>query len=201
MNLQRINDERLKNKNLKNIRFAYALQTLGIVAILAYNYVVKEVKNDPVWIVFLASTVILAFLSLKSDERLISKNLQKIRIAYVIQIIGIWCVLIYDFISGGIDKLSENPLWIVFIISTVVLTFLSMSTSVDYEDDRINAKKGLTISSIAVAIISIITGILISLNNDSTIYDGTLAGIVILICGLIPFIFLYGLRDIKNNDT
>lgn len=44
MKIQKINDERLIVKNLKNIRMIYTLQALGIIAILAYNYVSSGVE-------------------------------------------------------------------------------------------------------------------------------------------------------------
>src|SRR5690625_3436413 len=106
MKMQRINDERLIMQNLKNIRIIYALQTLGMVAILGYNYITNGmvgVKQNPLWIVFIASTVILAFLSLTTDERLVSKNLQKIRKAYPAKPFVTEAILGMDFVSGGLD--------------------------------------------------------------------------------------------------
>src|SRR5699024_2431130 len=134
MQLQRINDERLKFKNMKNILIIYALQTLGIIGILAYDFVVKGldgIKENPfLLILFIISTIILALLSITVDERLVLKNLQKIRIAYDVQVIGIVGILAYDFVTkGGLDGVKENPLWLIFIMSTAILAFLSMDIS------------------------------------------------------------------------
>ncbi|MGM8365187.1 hypothetical protein ACLIBG_06860 [Virgibacillus sp. W0181] len=204
MKLQRISDERLAIKNLKNIRIAYALQTLGMLAILGYNLItngIDGIKESPLWIVFIASTVILAFLSLTTDERLISKNLQKIRIAYAVQIIGIVGILGFDFIADGMNGVKQNPLWIVFILSTVVLAFLSMNTSVDYEDDKVSAKKGLTFSTIAVTLISIVIGALTSFSDGFNAINGVLIGLIFLVCGLIPFIFLFAVRNRQGKES
>lgn len=73
LNIQKINDERLVLKNMKNIRVAYVLQTLGIIAILGFQFVssgMNGIKESPLWIVFIASTILLAFLSPTADERL-----------------------------------------------------------------------------------------------------------------------------------
>jgi len=159
MKIQRINDERLIIKNLKNIRITYAFQTLGILSILGYYFVtngIDGIKANPLWIVFVISTIILAFLSKSTDERLTLKNLQKIRIAYAIQMVGIVGVLGYDFIASGMGEVRENPLSFVFIMSGTILAFLSMNNSVDHENELTSAKKGLIISLIALVLISII---------------------------------------------
>lgn len=205
MKIQRINDERLSIKNLKNIRIAYALQTLGMLAILGYIYVtngIDGIKESPLWIVFIVSTVILAFLSMSTDERLVLKNLQKIRIAYAVQIIGIVGVLAYDRITkGGLDGMWENPLWLVLIISNTILVFLSMDISIDHEDNKPSAKKELMVSTIAVTLISVTIGIFTAFSDKSNIFDGILTGSVFLICGLIPFLFLLASRKRKSDES
>ncbi|WP_239984643.1 hypothetical protein [Lentibacillus sediminis] len=202
--MQPINDERLIIKNMKNIRIIYALQTLGIVAILGYDFVIigmDGIKENPLWLVFIASTVLLAFLSMTSDERLALKNLQKLRIAYGVQILGIVGILGYDFITSGMDGMRENPLSFVFIVSMTIGAFLSMNVNVDHENNKTSAKKELIISLIVVALISIIVGIFTSFSEGFTAIGGLLAGVIILICGLIPFTFLFYLRKTKDDDN
>lgn len=200
-NIQPIQDERLKTQNLKNIRFVYALQTIGILIVLGIESV-KEGKigftDSPVAILFIASTVVLAFLSLKSDERLVAKNLQKIRIAYAIQVIGIVGISTYDFIQGGMDSMFENPLWIVFIISTVVLTLLSMNISVAHEREPSQPGKGLAISIIIISIIAVTVGFLTARTDNNTTLDGVLTASAFFIAGVIPFILLFSIR--KRNE-
>lgn len=204
MKIQRINDERLIITNLKNIRTVFAFQTLGIMSILGSNFVtngIDGIKANPLWIVFVASTIVLAFLSITTDERLALKNLQKIRIAYAVQMLGIVGILGYDFIASGWDGMKESPLWFVFIVSGTILAFLSMNVSVDHEDDAISAKKGLTISLIALVLTSIIIGISTSFSEGFTVIDGILAGVIFSICGLVPFLFLFYSRKRKGDES
>lgn len=181
MKIQRINDERLIITNMKNIRTVFAFQTLGIMSILGYNFITNGIdglKANPLWIVFVASTIILAFLSMSTDERLALKNLKKIRIAYAVQMLGIVGILGNDFIASGWDGMRANPLWFVFIVSGTILAFLSMNVSVDHENDVISAKKGLIISLIALVLTSIIIGISTSFSEGFTVIDGILAGVI-----------------------
>ncbi|GAB4074718.1 hypothetical protein GCM10028778_22210 [Barrientosiimonas marina] len=203
MKVQRINDERLAIKNLKNIRLVYTLQTLGIIGLLGYDLIsngLSSIKGNPLWLVFITSIVVLAFMSFgSSDERLALKNLQKIRVAFVIQLLGIFGILGYDLISKGMDGMKENPLWFVFSLSTLILVFLSMNISVDYEGDEKSAGKGLGISTIVLVLISIsVVFFTIYLNETSTLVDGLLAGGILFICGFLSFLFLYGLRRGKE---
>lgn len=203
MTIQKINDERLIIKNMKNLRIIYALQTLAIIALLGYNFVTNGMDGiikDPLWIVFLASTILLAFLSRTTDERLALKNLQKIRISYAVQTMGILGIVGYDFIIAGMDGMKENPLWIIFIVSTIILAFLSMNISVDHESNKKSAKKGLAISLSVVALISVTIGIFTAFSEGFTAIDGILIGGIFLICGLVPFLYLFGLRKRKGDD-
>lgn len=202
MKLQRINDERLIIKNMTNIRLVYALQTLGIVGLLGYDFIsngLSSIKENPLWIVFVASTVVLAFMSFNSDERLAYENLKKIRMAYAVQLLGIVGILGYDLVTTGIDRMHANPLWLVFTISTLVLIFLSMNISVDYENNKKPAGKGLAISSVVLIIISVTVGIFtVTLDDTSTIVDGLLMGGILFVCGFISFLYLFGLRKSKE---
>lgn len=204
MKIQRINDERLAIKNLKNMRIVYTLQALGIIAILGYNFItngIDGVIENPLWIVFIASTIVLAFMSFGKDERLTLRNLQITRIAYAIQVIGFVVILGYDYVAGGMEKARENPIWILFIVSTTILAFLSMNISVDYENSKKSAKKGLVISFIAVALISTTIGVFTAISDGHTTTDGIITGLVFLVCGFIPFFFLYTLRTKKEDDA
>jgi len=199
--LQKINDERLMLKNLKNMCVTYAIQMIGIIGILAYELVTQGIYGiiaEPgLWIVFLVSTIMLAFLSSNPDERLLWKNLQKIRIAYAVQLIGIWTILIYDLLTKG-HEIHESPLWFVFIVATLVLVLLSMNISVDYsEKSKKSGKRELLISLIIVTLICIAVGIFTSLSEG--LIFGVLVGALFLICGIIPFLFLHHLRK-KSHD-
>ena len=64
------------------------------------------------------------------DERLKLKNLHNIRITYGVQTLGILGILIYEWVTKGIDGMTKNPLWFVFILTSIVSAFLSMDIGV-----------------------------------------------------------------------
>ncbi len=80
------------------------------------------------------------------DERLKLKNLKNIRIAYIVQTVGIIGILGYDLVTKGLDGMTANPLWFVFMITTVIFAYLTISISIDHETDEKSPKKGLTVS-------------------------------------------------------
>lgn len=53
--MKKIKDERLQIQNLKNIRIIFLIQNLGIIGILAYDYLSKgmeQMRNNPLWLLF-----------------------------------------------------------------------------------------------------------------------------------------------------
>lgn len=133
------------------------------------------------------------------DERLVLQNLKNIRIAYIIQTIGILGILGYDFATKGLDGMRENPLWLVFIITAVISAYLSMSISADHESNKINPQKNLNISLFVLVLISTVIGFFVALTNGFSIINGVIMGGILFICGLIPIVYIYNLR-IKRQD-
>lgn len=134
-----------------------------------------------------------------TDERLILKNLKNIRIAYAIQTLGILGILGYDWITKGSEEMFKNPLWFVFMLSITVVSFFSMTISVDHEVQKRAPKKSLLISIAIIAIISIAVGIFAPFENESGPISGFITGGVFFICVLTPCICLYYIR-IKRKD-
>ena len=66
-----------------------------------------------------------------TDERLKLKNLENIRVLFLVQTIGIIGILGYDLVTTGMNGMTSNPLWYVLILTGVVSAYLSMSISVD----------------------------------------------------------------------
>jgi len=65
--MKKITDERLQLQNLKNIRVLFLIQTVGIIAILAYDLVTKGMEGmtgNPLWFVLLITGVASAYLSM-----------------------------------------------------------------------------------------------------------------------------------------
>lgn len=128
------------------------------------------------------------------DERLVLRNLQHIRIAYFVQTLGILLILGYELIRGGLEGMRDNPIWSVFMVMTVVYAYLSMSTNVEHERENSSPKKSLTIGLVVTTAIAAGVTVLTSLTPGFAWIDGLLIGGILLICGIIPVIYLYRLR-------
>lgn len=135
-----------------------------------------------------------------TDERLIIRNLQHIRIVYIVQTLGILVILGYELFQGGLDGMRENPVWLVFMISTIVYTYLTMSTSVDHEKQIKSPKKSLIIGLLVVLFVAITVGILTSLTPGYNWGSGALVAAVFIFCGAIPSYYIYRLRLKKQDD-
>ncbi|WMT41958.1 hypothetical protein RE628_05835 [Paenibacillus sp. D2_2] len=134
-----------------------------------------------------------------TDERLILLNLKNIRIAFIIQTIGVLGILGYDAVKKGLEGMTDNPLWLVFMITAVALGYLSMSNSVDHESEKVNPKKSLKISLVVISLISIVVGFLVSRSEGFTIINSVIIGGILLSCALVPVIYTYKLR-VKRLD-
>ncbi|MGD6964142.1 hypothetical protein ACQCVB_18230 [Fictibacillus phosphorivorans] len=135
-----------------------------------------------------------------TDERLVLQNLKNIRIAYIIQTVGILGILGYDLVTKGLDGMRENPLWLVFILTTAISAYLSMSISADHESNKINPQKSLSISLVVIVFISTVVGFFVSLTDGFDIIDGVIMGGILFICGFIPIVYIYSLRK-KRQDA
>ncbi|MDQ0163456.1 hypothetical protein [Bacillus alveayuensis] len=136
-----------------------------------------------------------------TDERLLIKNLKNIRIAFVIQSVGIIGILLYDAITKGITSMTHQPLWIVFMITSIVLGYLQMSISIDYENPSKKVKpstyfKGLS----AILGISIVIAFLVYLSPESGLKESNIVGIVLFLSMLAPYSYIYYLRKKKYED-
>ncbi|MFD1609320.1 hypothetical protein [Oceanobacillus luteolus] len=133
------------------------------------------------------------------DERLKLKNLENIRIAFIIQTFGIVAILVFDFVSKGMEEMTGNPLWIVFLITMVAFSYLSMNISIEYEKPRKSPKKSLGIWLSVLVFLSILIGFLSTIGEQYTAATGVMVGGIIFICGLIPALYIYYLRK-KNRE-
>lgn len=129
-----------------------------------------------------------------TDERLVLRNLQNIKIAYIVQTMGVLCILGYDFIQGGMERMRENPLWMVFMLTTVVAGYLSMSIGVEHEKEIKDPKKSFIIGMVVLTVIVAVFAYLTSITPNFGWGDGLLIGAIIFICGFIPIVYAYKLR-------
>ncbi|MEH7444862.1 hypothetical protein V7201_21395 [Bacillus sp. JJ1122] len=134
------------------------------------------------------------------DERLILSNLEHIKVTYIIQTIGILSILGYDFFQGGLEGMRQNPLWLVFILTSVVYAYLSMRENVEKEKEVKQPRKSFFVSIAVLSIIVLTVGYLTFISPDSTSIDGLIIGTILFICGIIPVYYIYRLREKQNQD-
>ncbi|HDX9578718.1 TPA: hypothetical protein ROX88_002263 [Bacillus pseudomycoides] len=135
-----------------------------------------------------------------TDERLILRSLQHIKIAYIVQTIGILCILGYDCIQGGMERVTRNPLWMVFMLTAIVAGYLSMSVSVEHEKEIKDPKKSFIVSMVVLTVIATAFAYLTSITPNFGWGDGLLIGVIVFICGIIPVVYIYKLRVKQIRD-
>ncbi|MFI8684827.1 hypothetical protein [Rossellomorea sp. NPDC077527] len=135
-----------------------------------------------------------------TDERLILQNLKNIRVLFLFQNVGIIGILAYDFITSGLSGMTDNPLWFLFIMTTIVSAYLSMNISVNHEEERHPPKKSLLIAIMVVTILSVLLGVITTIPEGENMTDGIIVGGVTLICGVIPAIYVYSIRKKRNTE-
>ncbi|SFA84412.1 hypothetical protein SAMN04488072_102272 [Lentibacillus halodurans] len=47
----------------------------------------------------------------------------------MVQSVGIIAILLYDVITKGLSTMTDNPLWFVFMVTVIVLTWLNLRIS------------------------------------------------------------------------
>ncbi|TMU87224.1 hypothetical protein FGG79_03560 [Bacillus sp. BHET2] len=135
-----------------------------------------------------------------TDERLVLQNLKNMRVLFLFQNFGMMGILAYDFLTRGLDGMTDNPLWYLFIMTSVVSAYLSMSISVDHEESSKSPKKRLGISIVVVVTIASIFAVLTSLSEGYDPVDGGLVGLVLFVCGLIPVLYVYSIRKKRMKE-
>lgn len=78
------------------------------------------------------------------DERLILQTLKNVRIAFLFQSLGIIGILGYIGFTEGIDQITKSSLWLLFILTSIVLSYLQLSVSIDVEE----GEKGNKVNSL-----------------------------------------------------
>ena len=136
------------------------------------------------------------------DERLIIQNLRNIRIAFVFQTLCILGILIYDGISKGFTKVTDNPLWLVFIVTSVILGYLNLSISVDEYETHNGKKQGPYYKNVILSMgVGVIFSVITILTPEGTIRDAVIIGGVMFLCFLVPFTVVYYLRKKRSDEN
>lgn len=128
------------------------------------------------------------------DERLILRNLQNIKIAHIVQTIGVLFILGYNFFQDGPEAMLENPLWMVLILTTIIYGYLSMGISIEHEKKIKNPKKSFALSLVVLIIITVAVGYFVSITPHFNWLNGLFFGTLAFICGFIPCYYIYRLR-------
>ena len=74
------------------------------------------------------------FLNRLSDERLLAKNLRNIRIAFVVQTLGVIAVLGYEWIKNGSRAMFDEPLHLVLLVTLTVYMALTIPIARENEE-------------------------------------------------------------------
>ena len=122
--MKKITDERLILKNLKSIRGAYAIQTLGILGILGFDWIAKGSEamfENPLWFVFIISTTTLAFFSMDiSVAHEARKRTPKISLGISTIIIALISIAVGIFVPFSSKSDSINGLIVGGVLFIVV---------------------------------------------------------------------------------
>ena len=138
------------------------------------------------------------------DERLILKTLKNIRIAFLFQSLGIIGILGYIGFTEGMDQITKSPLWLLFILTSIVLSYLQFSVSIDVEegekDIKLTPYYKIILRSLIVG--TIIAIIYIIFSPERPLFEALLTGSIFFICFLISYSVSYFIkkRRLQDND-
>ncbi|PED95506.1 branched-chain amino acid ABC transporter substrate-binding protein [Bacillus toyonensis] len=138
------------------------------------------------------------------DERLILKTLKNIRIAFLFQSLGIIGILGYIGFTEGMDQITKSPLWLLFILTSIVLSYLQLSVSIDVEEGEKDIK---LIPYYKIILRSLIVGTIIAIiyiifSPERPLFEALLTGSIFFICFLISYSVSYFIkkRRLQDND-
>ncbi|PRT12526.1 branched-chain amino acid ABC transporter substrate-binding protein [Bacillus thuringiensis] len=138
------------------------------------------------------------------DERLILQTLKNIRMAFLFQYIGVVGILGYIGFTEGIDQITKSPLWLLFMLTSILLAYLQLSVSIDVEEGEKEIKLTpyykLVLRSLLIGII--ITIIYLIFIPERPLFEAILTGSVFLICFLVSYSVSYFIkkRRLQDND-
>ncbi|HDR4722612.1 branched-chain amino acid ABC transporter substrate-binding protein [Bacillus cereus group sp. Sample62] len=136
------------------------------------------------------------------DERLILKTLKNIRIAFLFQSLGIIGILGYIGFTEGMDQITKSPLWLLFILTSIVLSYLQLSVSIDVEegekDIKLTPYYKIILRSLIVG--TIIAIIYIIFSPERPLFEAILTGSIFFICFLISYSISYFIKKRRLQD-
>ncbi|MED0979359.1 branched-chain amino acid ABC transporter substrate-binding protein [Bacillus paramycoides] len=136
------------------------------------------------------------------DERLILQTLKNIRIAFLFQSIGIIGILGYIGFTEGMDQITKSPLWLLFILTSILLSYLQLSISIDVEESEKEIKLTpyykLVLRSFIVGIIMAIIYIIFS--PERPLFEAILTGSILFVCFLTSYSVSYLIKKRRLQD-
>lgn len=120
------------------------------------------------------------------DERIELQRLKNIRLAFIIQSAGIIGILLFQLITAGPLGLIKNPLWILFILITIILNYQNLKIADELEDETTNPGPYYRVILYAMTF-AVIMGILANFFPGDKPANAFLVGLIVFICFLIPF--------------
>ncbi|WEG13269.1 branched-chain amino acid ABC transporter substrate-binding protein [Pullulanibacillus sp. KACC 23026] len=140
----KIKDERLLLIQLKNIRIVFFFQNLCMIALLVYDGIKDgfvQVTQNPLWIIWVFSAALLAFLNLRISVEMESGKPNKRKAPYY-EKVGM--SLAIGLIIGLIMRLSGSPtrdslitgsvIFICVLIPSSIIHYLRKKQSQDFDD-------------------------------------------------------------------
>ncbi|AZV68256.1 branched-chain amino acid ABC transporter substrate-binding protein [Bacillus cereus] len=124
--------------------------------------------------------------------------------AFLFQYIGVVGILGYIRFTEGIDQITKSPLWLLFMLTSILLAYLQLSVSIDVEEGEKEIKLTpyykLVLRSLLIGII--ITIIYLIFIPERPLFEAILTGSVFLICFLVSYSVSYFIkkRRLQDND-
>ncbi len=137
------------------------------------------------------------------DERLILQTLKNIRITFLFQSLGIIGILGYIGFTEGLDQMTKSPLWLLFILTSIVLSYLQLSISIDVEESEKDIQltpyyklvfRSLIVGIVMAAIIYII------FSPERPLFEAILTGSILFICFLVSYSVSYFIKKRRLQD-
>jgi membrane glycosyltransferase len=136
------------------------------------------------------------------DERLILQTLKNIRIAFLFQSLGIIGILGYIGFSEGIDQITKSPLWLLFILTSILLSYLQLSVSIDVEENEKEMKLTpyykIVLRCLVIGIIMAIIYIIFS--PERPLFEAILTGSILFVCFLTSYSVSYYIKKRRLAD-
>ncbi|WP_212935687.1 branched-chain amino acid ABC transporter substrate-binding protein [Bacillus hominis] len=136
------------------------------------------------------------------DERLILQTLKNIRIVFIFQYIGVIGILGYIGFTEGMDQITNSPLWLLFMLTSILLAYLQLNVSIDVEENEKEIKLTpyykLVLRSLIVGIIIAIIYIIFS--PERPLFEAILTGSIFFICFLTSYSISYFIKKRRLQD-